>query len=212
MISMTTNRPTLQCPAYAQRTHDTKITLLCRQQDVATSFWRHSGVIIAPCASLTPLFGGCKPPETHYLVKRKPREIYWIGSVKIEVPDGHSRTCPIVKCHCHCTSSGLTDPWNLRWRELAQRLFSCSVRTIARRECATPNVRVARSLRAPDGQMTPSLHIYRPRLFHRTWKTRIITGNGLVLNRQRTQFTDTYMRHLCPLLLTWFNFNPSMDK
>ena len=129
MISMTTNRPTLQCPAYAQRTHDTKITLLCRQQDVATSFWRHSDVIIAPCASLTPLFGGCKPPETHYLVKRKPREIYWIGSIKIEVPDGHSRTCPMVKCHCHCTSTGLTDPWNLRWRELAS---GCSVVVSAR--------------------------------------------------------------------------------
>ena len=25
-------------------------------------------------------------------------------------------------------------------------------------------------------------------------------------------FSDAYMRHLWPLLLTWFNFNPSMDK
>ena len=27
-----------------------------------------------------------------------------------------------------------------------------------------------------------------------------------------SQFNDAYMRHLWPLLLTWFNFNPSMDK
>ena len=27
-----------------------------------------------------------------------------------------------------------------------------------------------------------------------------------------TQSTDPIMRHQCPLLLTWINFNPSKDK
>ena len=44
-------------------------------------------------------------------------------------------------------------------------------------------------------------------------------GNGLVPNSSKsltepmvTQLHVTLMYHLGPLLLTWFNFNPSMDK
>ena len=47
--------------------------------------------------------------------------------------------------------------------------------------------------------------------------TSIDPGNSLVLVRcvpepTMTQLTDPYLHHLCRLLLTWFNFNLSMDK
>ena len=42
----TTTAPSIQ----SQRTHDARITLSWRQNDVETSFWRNYNVIIAPCA------------------------------------------------------------------------------------------------------------------------------------------------------------------
>ena len=38
------------------------------------------------------------------------------------------------------------------------------------------------------------------------------TGDKPLFEQMLAYVADTYMRHLWPLLLTWFNFNPSMDK
>ena len=45
-LDLTDQLHTQICP---QRTHDVKITSLLRQNDVATSFWRHNDVILASC-------------------------------------------------------------------------------------------------------------------------------------------------------------------
>ena len=55
-------------PAPRQRTHDVKITLLWRQNDAATSFWRHNDVNIAPCVRA--------PPPFFFLLQYCIRDIY----------------------------------------------------------------------------------------------------------------------------------------